>query len=171
VFAIAAPGPGFGDVIGIVETEDEVMLVASVGRGEVAGFDEVEAEFLNVVGGGGGAHVRLVVCGAVMDEGDAVAVDAVDGHHFFHTGRRDRFQDGGIGNHDFEGGLDGHAVLVLALPVAGKGLQASEDGDGVRSSNKRQRAGECEKSGNQGTTGHTASWAKSGASAKDTMAR
>ena len=31
VFAVGAPGPGFGDVVGIVEAENEVMLVAGVG--------------------------------------------------------------------------------------------------------------------------------------------
>lgn len=31
VFAIAAPSPSFGDVVGVLEAQDEMMLVAGIG--------------------------------------------------------------------------------------------------------------------------------------------
>src|SRR5207244_10511004 len=75
ILVILAPSPGFDDVIGVVEAEDQVMLVSRGRRFEVAGTLEVEAELFDIVGIGHHAHARLVVCGAVMDEcGDSVVV-------------------------------------------------------------------------------------------------
>ena len=72
-------------MIGVVEADDQVMLVARGRRFEVAGTLEVEAELFEIIGIGHHAHARLVVRGAVMDEGDAVAVDAVKGDHLLHA--------------------------------------------------------------------------------------
>src|SRR5690349_9524045 len=99
------------------------MLVARGWRLEVSGTLEVEAELFDIVGIWHNAHARLVVGGAVVNKGDAVAVDAVQSDHLLHVRRGQRFHHGRAGGKYLEAGFRGHAVAILAYPVASKRLQ------------------------------------------------
>jgi len=63
-----------------------------------------------------------------MNEGDPVAVEAINRDHVFHPRRRNRFHYRGIGNNGIEAGLYRLSLLVFAFPVSRQGLQPLEGG-------------------------------------------
>ena len=67
VFVVFAPGPGFRDVIGVVEMKDEMMLVARGRRRQVSRALIVEAELFRVIGRRNDSHSRLIVGGAIEE--------------------------------------------------------------------------------------------------------
>src|SRR5260370_29629217 len=137
IFVARAPGPGFGDVIVVLEAEDEMMLVAR-GRGwQISRALIVKAEFLNVGGRRRDAHAGLVGGGTEVHQRDAVAIDAVKRDHFCHAGSGELFQDGSARGQHFEAGFCGHAVVILCLPLAGERLQLLKGG--FRGCSRKQR--------------------------------
>src|SRR5258708_4290514 len=98
----------------------------------LAGKVEEHGDVFVFFGSGYDAHARLVVCGAVVDEGDAIAIHAVKGDHFFHAGGGKSLHHGGAGCQNLETGLDRHSVLVLPFPVTRERLQLFEGGGGMR---------------------------------------
>lgn len=77
VFIVLAPSPGFRDVVGVVEVDDQAMLVSCGGRFEVARALKFEDKVFDVVGVWSRPHAWLIVSRAIVDESDGILVDAV----------------------------------------------------------------------------------------------
>src|SRR3989442_1056781 len=91
----------------------------------------------------------LVVRGAVMHQRDAVAIDAVQRDHLFHSGSSELFHDRSARRQHFEAGFRGHGVSVLPFPLSRQGLQPFKGGfrPGSREQRKNQGSQEQENDG------------------------
>src|SRR5262249_36598366 len=114
------------DVILVCELKYEFLLVADVAVGKVSRSRKCEFELLDGVVGGHGAHARLVVGWAIMDENYGMDVETVQGEHVVHITQCERFHDCGARSHRNEFALHRMALIIFALPVSGKVLDLSK---------------------------------------------
>src|ERR1700733_2737858 len=77
IFSILAPSPSFRDVILVLEDNYQLVLVSDSRVGKIGGALKIEGEFFRRFLARNGAHSRLIVCGTVMYQGDAIPIDAV----------------------------------------------------------------------------------------------
>ena len=117
VFAAGAPGPGLRDVILVVESEDQAVLVSGGLVGQVRGASELEGEFLDGIGGGDSPHAGLIIGRTVVNQGDGVPIERIEGEHGLHVHGGKRFDDDGARCAELEFGMGSHAVAVGALPL------------------------------------------------------
>src|ERR1700675_3832929 len=96
VFVVLTPGPGFRDVAGVVEADDEPMLMSCRGGFEISRALKFKGELFDIVRVRSCAHAGLVVRGAIMDQGDGILVDAIERDHLIHTGSGKRFHYGSV---------------------------------------------------------------------------
>jgi len=69
----------------------QFVLMAGGGRRQVGGPFKLKNELIRVGRRRNGAHPRLIIRGAIMNERDRVAVHVVEGDHLFHAGHGKEF--------------------------------------------------------------------------------
>lgn len=87
------PRPRLGYVIFVFEVKDQLVFVAGFGAWKISCINEGKNQFCRRTRAGNCFHPWLIVCWAVVHEGDAVTVKTVKSHHGRHAGGSEHFHN------------------------------------------------------------------------------
>ena len=118
ILPVFVPGPRLSYVILVFEVNDQLVFMPGFRRWKVSSINEGKNQFCQRTSVGSCFHPWLIICRAVMHDGDPISIETVERHHRRDAGRREHFHNHSPGNTGLKDRSNGHSMLIFSLPIS-----------------------------------------------------